>query len=148
MRLGGVSGDRESQGWRVELKLLASPAAIERIRQAPVIMRHACNRGVVRHLDTVYYDTPDRALSRQRSSLRVSRSGTRYVQTLKLARPDQPPFVRQRWQTAVDTLAPDLTRLPAELDASLGKLAEHGLAPVFATKIRRYVRRLAFNGVE
>src|SRR5262249_47383340 len=30
----------------VELKLLASPAAIERIRQAPVIKRHARNRGV------------------------------------------------------------------------------------------------------
>jgi len=46
----------------VELKLLASPVTIERIRRAPVIVRHARNRGVVRHLDTVYYDTPDRAL--------------------------------------------------------------------------------------
>ena len=55
----------------VGLRLLASPAAIERIRRAPVIARHARNRGVVRRLETVYYDTPDRALSRQRSSLRV-----------------------------------------------------------------------------
>src|SRR5262249_14906291 len=76
----------------VELKLLASPAAIERIRQAPVIKRHARNRGVVRRLDTVYYDTPDRALSRQRSTLRVRRNGGRYVQTLKLAHPGAAPF--------------------------------------------------------
>jgi len=34
--------------------LLASPAAIEQLRGAPVIVRHARNRGVVRKLDTVY----------------------------------------------------------------------------------------------
>ena len=61
----------------VELKLLASPAAIERIRAASVIVQHARNRGVVRRLETVYYDTPDHALSRERSSLRVRRNGTR-----------------------------------------------------------------------
>jgi triphosphatase len=142
------SRPRPATNTEVELKLLASPAAIELIREAPVIVRHARNRGIVRHLDTVYYDTPDRALSRQSSSLRVRRSGARYVQTLKLARPDKSPFLRQQWETVVDTLAPDLTRLPAELNGSLGKLAEDGLAPVFATKVRRRVQRLAFNGVE
>ena len=133
---------------QVELKLLASPAAIERIRQAPVIMRHARNRGVVRRLDTVYYDTPDRALSRQRSTLRVRRTGTRYVQIFKLAHPDQSPFVRQKWQSPVDSSAPDLTRLPADISARLGELAEDGLAPVFTTKLRRHVQRLALDGAE
>jgi triphosphatase len=133
---------------KVELKLLASPAAIERIRTAPVIMRHARNRGVVRRLDTVYYDTPDRALSSQRGSLRVRRNGARYVQTLKLACADESPFVRQQWETPVDTPAPDLTRLPAEIDATLGELVADGLAPVFVTKLRRHVQRLAFEGAE
>src|SRR5262245_28473783 len=132
----------------IELKLLASPAAIERIRGAPVIVRHARNRGVVRRLETVYYDTPDRALSRQRHSLRVRRNGTRYVQTLKLARVDQSPFVRRQWETPVDTAAPDLTHLPAELSATLGELAEDDLVPVFATKFRRHVKRLAFDSAE
>src|SRR6516225_10801481 len=76
----------------VELRLLASPAAIERIRADPVMARHARNRGVVRRLDTVYYDTPDRALFRHRSSLRVRRSGTHYVQSLKLACADGSPL--------------------------------------------------------
>ena len=132
----------------VELKLLASPEAIERIRGAPVIVRHARNRGVVRRLETVYYDTPDRALSRQRSSLCVRRNGTRYVQTLKLAGADQSTFARQRLETPIDNPAPDLTRLPAEINATLGELAQHGLAPVFATKFRRHVQRLAFDGSE
>ena len=96
------------------------------IRAASVIVQHARNRGVVRRFDTVYYDTTDLALSRGRSSLRVRRNGTRYVQTLKLARADQAPFVRQRWETPVDTPAPDLTRLPAEITASLGELANNG----------------------
>ena len=72
----------------------------------------------------------------------------RYTQTLKLARTDQLPFVRQEWETPVDTQAPDLTRLPAEVNASLGELAKDGLAPVFATKIRRHAQRLAFNAAE
>ena len=133
---------------QVELKLLASPAAIERLRGAPVIVRHARNRGVVRRLDTVYYDTPDRAFSRQRSALRVRRNGTRYVQTLKLAGADQSPFVRQKWETPVDTPTPDLTRLPTEISATLGDLAEDGLAAVFTTRFRRHVQRLAFDGAE
>src|SRR6516165_860309 len=132
----------------VELKLLASPEAIDRIRGAPVIVRHARNRGVVRRLETVYYDTPDRALSRQRSSLCVRRNGTRYVQTLKLAGADQSTFARQRLETPIDNPAPDLTRLPAEINATLGELAQHGLAQVFATKFRRHVQRLAFDGSE
>ena len=103
----------------VELKLLASPAAIERIRAATVIRQHARNRGVVRRLEAVYYDTPDRTLSRHRSSLRVRRNGTRYVQTLKIDCAKQSPFVRQQWETPVDTQVPDLTRLPAKINACL-----------------------------
>ena len=122
----------------VELKLLASPAAIERIRGAPVIVRHARNRGVVRKLDTVYYDTPDCALSRQRTSLRVRRSGTRYVQTLKLAEADQAPFVRQQWETPVDTPAPDLTLLPTEISATLSWSAQPSPSPASRRSCRRW----------
>jgi triphosphatase len=132
----------------VELKLLASPAAIERIRADPVIARYARNRGVVRQLDTIYYDTPDRALFRHRSSLRVRRNGTSYVQSLKLACTNGSPFVRQQWLARVNSPAPDLARLPAEINCALGELAEDGLAPVFVTRLRRHLQRLAFDGAE
>jgi triphosphatase len=138
---------RPATNAEIELKLLASPAAIEQIRKAPVIVQNARNRGVVRHLDTVYFDTPDRALARQRGSLRVRRNGSRYVQTLKLANGHRSPFVREQWETPVDTPAPDLARLPAELNAALA-LAEHDLTPVFATRIRRRAQRLNFHGAE
>jgi inorganic triphosphatase YgiF len=138
---------RPSVKAEIELKLRASPAAIEQIRKAPVIVQNARNRGVVRRLDTVYYDTPDHALARQRGSLRVRRTGTRYVQTLKLARADRAPFTRQEWEAAVDSPAPDLTRLPAEINAALALTADE-LAPVFATRIRRRAQRLTFGGAE
>ncbi len=131
----------------IELKLRASPAAIEQIRKAPVIAKHARNRGVVRRLESVYYDTPDRALARQHVSLRVRRNGRRYVQTLKLARAEGSPFARQQWETPVDSPAPDLTRLPAEVNAALA-LAQDELAPVFATRIRRHAQRLIVHGAE
>src|SRR5262249_59200062 len=85
---------RPSAKAEIELKLRASPAAIEQIRKAPVIMQNARNRGVVRRLDTIYYDTPDHALARQRGSFRVRRNGTRYAPTLKIARPDPAPVTR------------------------------------------------------
>jgi inorganic triphosphatase YgiF len=138
---------RPSAHAEIELKLRASPAAIEQIRKAPVIVQNARNRGVVRRLDTVYYDTPDQALARQRGSLRVRRNGTRYVQTLKLTRADRAPFTRQEWEAAVDSPAPDLTRLPAEINAALALTADE-LAPVFATRIRRRAQRLTFGGAE
>src|SRR5262245_31787154 len=139
--------ERPSAKAEIELKLRASPAAIEQIRKAPVIVQNARNRGVVRRLDTIYYDTPDHALARQRGSLRVRRNGTRYVQNLKLARADWAPFTRQEWETAVDSPAPDLTRLPAEINAALALTADE-LAPVFATRIRRRAQRLTFGGAQ
>src|SRR5262249_60874192 len=86
---------RPSAKAEIELKLRASPAAIEQIRKAPVIMQNARNRGVVRRLDTIYYDTPDQALGRQSGSLRVRRNGTRYVQTLKITGGDGVRVQRQ-----------------------------------------------------
>jgi hypothetical protein len=71
----------------VELKLLASPAAIERLRAATVITQHARNRGVVRRLEAVYYDTPDRALSA--SAARCAVSAT--VHTLRSNAEDRLP---------------------------------------------------------
>ena len=63
----------------IELKLLAPAGVLDRLREAPVIVRHARNGGVARRLDAVYYDTPDRTLFRHGLSLRIRRSGNRYV---------------------------------------------------------------------
>ena len=59
----------------IELKLLAPQGVLERLREMPVIVQHARNRGAFRRLETVYYDTPEQLLFQHGMSLRVRCSG-------------------------------------------------------------------------
>src|SRR6478609_7626653 len=90
---------RPGERAEVELKLLAPQGSLEKLREAPVIVQHARNRGVVRRLETVYYDTPERALFQRGMSLRVRRSGKHFIQTLKLLPDIGRPLVRRQWET-------------------------------------------------
>ena len=134
---------RPGEQAEIELKLLAPRDLLEKLSEMPVIVQHARNRGVVRRLETVYYDTPERALFQHGMSLRVRRSGKHFIQTLKL-RPDVGrPLARRQWETPVDGMAPDLARLPAaEIGDPMTTLAPDGLVPAFATKVRRHARQL------
>lgn len=130
----------------IELKLAGSPEALETLRRADLIARHARNQGVTRRLDAVYYDTPDRLLDRNGLSLRVRRSGKRHVQTLKRSGSGD-PLARDEWEVALPDGTLDLTLLPlAEIGEPLAGLSAGQLAPVFATRIRRRVRRLDYAG--
>lgn len=130
----------------IELKLAASPEALEKLRGADLIARHARNQGVTRRLDAVYYDTPDRLLDRNGLSLRVRRSGKRHVQTLKRSGAGD-PLARDEWEVALPNEVLDLTLLPlAEIGEPLASLSAGQLAPVFATRIKRRLRRLDYAG--
>ncbi|MGA3401259.1 MAG: CHAD domain-containing protein [Acetobacteraceae bacterium] len=131
----------------VELKLLAPAGSLGQLREAPAIARYACNAGVTRRLDAVYYDTPDRALFNHGLSLRVRRSGKHYVQTLKRCPLHGQPFLRQEWEAVVNSAMPDLAALPAvEIGAPMEGLAPDTLEPIFTTKVRRRVQRLELPG--
>lgn len=138
---------RPERAQEAELKLLASKETLVRLREAPVIVRHARNSGTTRRLDAIYYDTPDQALYRNGLSLRVRRNGRRYVQTLKRTPDSGSPFTRDEWETPVAGADPELNLLPA---AELGALPDPpgagGLMPVFATRVRRRMQRLDFAG--
>jgi triphosphatase len=127
----------------VELKLLAPQGALEKLREAFVIVQHARNRGSFRRLETVYYDTPERLLFQHGMSLRVRRSGNRFIQTLKLLPTIGHPLARRQWEAPVDGGTPDLARLPAdEVGDPVTRLTNDALMPVFATKVRRHARQL------
>ena len=131
----------------IELKLLAPPGTLDQFREAPAIMRRARNAGVARRLDAVYYDTPDRILHSHGFSLRVRRSGKKYVQTLKRGPVHGRPFTRGEWETPVDSVTPDLALLPvSQIGAPLDGLAANTLDAVFATKVRRRTLRLDLLG--
>src|SRR5258705_10265559 len=134
---------RPGEQAEIELKLLAAQGALEQLREVPIIVQHARNRGAFRRLETVYYDTPERLLFRHGMSLRVRRSGQRFIQTLKLLPNIGQPLARRQWEAPVDGVTPDLARLPAdEVGDPVTTLTNDALVPVFATKVRRHARQL------
>lgn len=72
-------------GREIELKLLVTDEQAGRLRGHPLVTRFAVGERSVRHLSTIYYDTPDFWLLHHATALRVRREGDRYVQTLKTA---------------------------------------------------------------
>jgi inorganic triphosphatase YgiF len=134
---------RPGEQAEIELKLLAPHGTLEKLREAPVIVQHARNRGAFRRLETVYYDTPERLLFQHGMSLRVRRSGKHFIQTLKLLPNVGQPLARRQWEAPVDGVTPDLARLPAdEVGDPVTTLTNDALVPVFATKVRRHARQL------
>ncbi|MCO5079043.1 MULTISPECIES: CYTH and CHAD domain-containing protein [unclassified Chelatococcus] len=127
----------------IELKLLAPPGVLKQIHDAPIIVQHARNKGSVRLLEAVYFDTPDHKLSTHGVSLRVRRSGKRCIQTIKLP-PDISQLSRPEWETPVSGMAPELGLFPlAEIGGPLENLSVDEIAPVFTTRVRRWTRIIA-----
>jgi triphosphatase len=140
---GAAIAVRRPEQAEIELKLLAPQGALEQLRDMPVIVQHARNRGAFRRLETVYYDTPERLLFRHGMSLRVRRSGKHFIQTLKLLPNAGQPLTRRQWEAPVDNVTPDLARLPAdEVGDPVTTLTNDALVPVFATRVRRHARQL------
>jgi triphosphatase len=140
---GTTTAARPCEQAEIELKLLAPQGILERLREMPVIVQHARNRGAFRRLETVYYDTPERLLFQHGMSLRVRRNGKHFIQTLKLLPNIGQPLARRQWEAPVDGVTPDLARLPAnEVGDPVTTLTNDALVPVFATKVRRHARLL------
>jgi triphosphatase len=124
----------------IELKLLVDADHLADFNNAPVIASNARNKGARKHLKSAYYDTPERKLWRNRLSLRVRRSGGRFVQAVKSESGDD-PLRRGEWEASVPSMAPDVALampfMPAKLHADL---EAHALQQVFTADIRRHQR--------
>lgn len=135
----------EARPREIELKLLAPPGILDQLRDAPIIVQHARNKGVVRHLEAVYFDTADRRLGAQGSSLRVRRNGKRCIQTIKLRSDGQ--LSRPEWETPVAAMVPELGLFPlAEIGPPFETLAIDALSPIFTTRVRRQARTIVLPG--
>jgi triphosphatase len=128
----------------VELKLLADPTQFAELSQAPPIVAHARNKGSIRLLKSIYYDTPTRALYRAGATLRVRQVGKQFIQTLKITGGnDGEPLRRGEWESPVATMAPDLHLLLPLISVGLQEaLNREPLQPVFGTEVRRHMRAL------
>ena len=120
----------------VELKLLIGSAETETIETHPAFA--GAGTAKRRHLVTTYFDTPDLALRRLGASLRIRRTGSKYVQTVKLDDPQADLGARGEWEWPVGSPNPDLAKLdglPDGLDAV--REAAAGAEPLFVTDIER-----------
>src|SRR4051812_32793652 len=127
---GGAAAVWPGERAEIELKLLAPQGVLETLRQIPVIVQHARNRGAFRQLETVYYDTPERLLFQQGLWLRVRRSGNHFIQTLKLLADPGHPLTGRRGEARVDGVPPDLAHPPAdEIGGPITGLTNDALVP-------------------
>ncbi|MBA8879764.1 CYTH and CHAD domain-containing protein [Phyllobacterium myrsinacearum] len=121
-----------------ELKLRAPAGTLEDIRQSAVVQQFARNKGSVRRLEAIYYDTPDHRLFAAGLSLRVRREGRRYIQTVKRAAVHG-SLQRHEWEVVVAGMTPELAALPVDdIGQPLAGIAESKLVSMFATRVRRH----------
>jgi inorganic triphosphatase YgiF len=138
-------------GREVELKLEVPGGDFARLRRHPLVRALARGRPSTQRLRTVYYDTPERDLARERLALRVRTRGRVHVQALKSeASPRAGLFVRGEWEARVPGLEPDLARIPdfAARARARAAVGEKALQPVFETDFRRTELRIAKDGDE
>lgn len=131
-----------------ELKLLVSPAQLAALEDAAIVTDRARNKGTVRRIKSVYFDTSDYDLHRAGIALRVRQSGRHFLQTVKTGTSgDGSPLQRGEWECSVPDMSPRVdalaTVLPPELLRHFGQLP---LQPVFSTEVRRHRRLLALPG--
>ena len=124
----------------IELKLLSSRKGPSKLREVPVIVQHARNRGAFRRLETVYYDTPE-----QRCSSMACRCACDAAANTSFRRSSFYPISGNLCPTAMGGAGrrrhPDLARLPAdEIGDPVKTLTNDALVPVFTTKFRRHAR--------
>lgn len=131
-----------------ELKITLDEAGLARLRRSPVVARLRMAPGRTQDLVSVYYDTPDHALAAAGVSLRLRRSGRAWVQTVKRRagaiqssgffahEEDERPAPGGR--LVLDGPDPDGALAAVRAAAEAGPLT-----PVFETRVRRRVERLA-----
>jgi triphosphatase len=93
-------------------------------------------------LVSTYYDTPDHALARRGSSLRVRRQGRKFIQTLKSASvPGESSLARGEWEDRVagDRLDPQASQTGPFLSPEIAGQ----LRPLFRTEVTRTTIPLA-----
>ncbi len=102
-----MSKRARKQPREVELKLELDRQAVKRLRTHPVLNGRPCQTAT--H-EQIYFDTPGHHLSSRGYSLRIRRSGTDWLQTLKRGS-GSGLFDRDEWEVRVDGPGPEIAAL-------------------------------------
>jgi len=128
-----------------ELRFTIAPDVAARIVRLPPVRAAAHGPAVTRALHSVYFDTPDHDLSRERVSLRLRREGRHWMQTVKSdLRSAGGIEQRQELETAVEGPKLDHAALVgsgvSDVFVDAHKLTQ--LKPVFEADFKRTARPL------
>lgn len=139
-----AQASHSATGRELELKLDIEPEGSDALIDHPLLRDTV---GGPRQTHSVYYDTKKKALHRAGVSLRVRRTGDRYVQTVKAnGKASAGLFDRSEWEEPIAGPAPELDRV-RNLTSVLDKQAVRaGLNPVFETLIERRTGLLDWQG--
>jgi inorganic triphosphatase YgiF len=116
----------------VELKFDLDPGDLALVRESPPLSLAACD---TQDHETLYFDTEDGALRAAGYSLRVRRTGDRFVQTLKGRNGHAGNggsvglFIRSEWEESVPAFVPSL-------DALKGQVAKRVRARIQGDKLK------------
>ncbi len=133
----------------VELKLLVDPRDTTRLLRHPMLRASTRQKLPTQRLLSVYYDTPDLQLHKNKIAVRLRKVGKRWIQTVKTeGRVVNGLHERPEWEQETRARTLDFHSLPALTlqqfftDATL----QQSLRPVFTTVFTRVRRLLAWPG--
>ena len=127
----------------IELKLQVRSEDLPRLRDSSLFSVPGAGAGVTRTLESVYFDTADLRLRGQNMTLRVRKQGRHYVQTVKSGGSSHGGALRRdEWECPLTSAVPDVAAIVAGANGHLGRLRPSELRPVFASHIKRTIRRL------
>lgn len=126
----------------IEIRFVAPESDLARIAKSTALYGFLVGRAATRHLDTVYYDTPELAFFKAGFSLRIRKNGRAYVQTVKDESTGALVSARHEYEAKVPSPKPDLERIPdPEVRERLQVLADGTeIQPVIETNILRTTR--------
>jgi inorganic triphosphatase YgiF len=119
----------------IELKLALPP---QQVASFLTLMARRRSVPVQQAMRTLYFDTPDFALSAQGVALRVRRVGRRWLQTIK-TEGERSGGLSQRaeFETTIMHDTPDWSRFPAEALVLVPEALRTQLVPAFETRFER-----------
>jgi triphosphatase len=135
----------DSDPKEIELKLRVTPEDIAVLKNHPSFAI-ALHDPTYEQLDSVYFDSDDRALRDHGLTLRVRHIGDKRVQTIKTSNQGSYSIERSEWEQLIDGDQPELADITdATLVPILTDDVRNTLKPLFETRIERTAYRLDGN---
>jgi triphosphatase len=122
----------------LEIKLELAPDSIRALKNNPLLRE--LNGTPKRTAEvSVYFDTDKHKLRKKGLMLRVRRTGSRYLQTIK-ANAHSAPFERDEWESEIEGEQPNLSLAEGTaLEPLITKKLRRQLKPLFETRVQRTV---------